>query len=185
MSSPFMHRNPNFRDFYQTPYSMTQQLLDLGIFRKDRPTLEPACGDNAMVDILIKNRFTKLTYYDRETNFLKETRKFDYIITNPPYNIVDRFIIKAKQCCNDKFAFLLRTNFLSGQARFDTGIYNELKEVYIFSRMPDLRAPIREDGKYPTAGIVYAWMIWEKGYSQSPAIKWIDSKDYVLKKSDM
>ena len=51
--------------------------------------------------------------------------------------------------------------------------------------MPDLRAPIRDDGKYPTAGIVYAWMIWEKGYSQSPAIRWIDSKNYVLKKRDM
>ena len=48
--------------------------------------------------------------------------------------------------------------------------------------MPELRAPIREDGKYPTAMIVYAWYIWDMHYEGPEIIKHIDNQKYVLKK---
>ena len=136
--------------------------------------------------------FRTVTYYDiapaigfPQGDFLSESRKFDVVITNPPYGrMTDQFVQKAKEITKLKFAFLLRTNYLSGQTRFNQGIYGGLRSVYIFTRMPDLRSKVRDDGKYTTAGIVYAWMIWEIGYTGSPQFDWIDNQQYVLKKRE-
>ena len=119
-------------------------------------------------------------------DFYKEDRKFRYLITNPPFGTeADKFVHKAKQVCTDKFAMLLRTNYLSGQKRYESGVYENLKSVYVFTRMSDLSSPIRKDGKYPTAGIVYAWFVFKIGYKGKPKIDWIDNQKHVLKKSDL
>jgi hypothetical protein len=40
------------------------------------------------------------------------------------------------------------------------------------------------DGKYKTAMHVYAWMIWEKGFTGEPIYRRIDNSMYVLNKDD-
>jgi len=42
-------------DFYETPYSITQQLLDNEIFEY-QTILEPACGNGAISKVLEKNK---------------------------------------------------------------------------------------------------------------------------------
>ena len=181
----------NEGDLYETPYSMTDQLLKTEFFNEHSLILEPACGKGSIVAVLKDNFFTFYAYdiYDYgqsvRRNFLFEKHKYDIIITNPPYSLADEFVIKAKEVCRHKFAFLLRTNYLSGQTRYRKNVYKYLETVYIFTRMSDLRAPIREDGKYPTAGIVYAWFIWSIGFIGKPQIKWIDNSKYVLRKKDI
>ena len=44
---------------------------------------------------------------------------------------------------------------------------------------------LREDGKYTTGMMVYAWFVWEKNYSGEPTISWIDNNDDVLSKKDI
>ena len=44
---------------------------------------------------------------------------------------------------------------------------------------------LREDGKYRTGMMVYAWYVWENGYSGLPMIDWIDNNDDVLSKKDL
>ena len=44
---------------------------------------------------------------------------------------------------------------------------------------------LREDGKYKTGMMVYAWFVWENGYSGLPMIDWIDNNDDVLSKKDL
>ena len=44
---------------------------------------------------------------------------------------------------------------------------------------------LREDGKYRTGMMVYAWYVWENGYSELPMIDWIDNNDDVLSKKDL
>lgn len=178
-------------NYFPTPYSMTEQLFEVEKFSRFATVLEPACGYQHMTRVLEK-KFRKVVSYDldpefeRQGDFYKEDRKFKYIITNPPYSgEADKFVAHAKKICTKKFAFLLRTNFLSGEARLQTGTYEGLKRVYVFSRMPDLRSPIREDGKYKTAMNVYAWMIFKIGYKGSPKIKWISNQQYVLNKKDL
>ena len=163
-------------DLYETPYSMTEQLLERERF--DGTILEPACGNGAMVRVL-----GKATSYDSETDFLKETRQFDNVITNPPYSLAFEFIQKAKEVAQKKIAFLLPLSYLHGQKRHET-IWQDkdfpLSRIYVFTRYPMLGDPLRKDGKYRTGMMVYAWYVWVKGDEGEPAIRWIDNNKYVL-----
>ena len=176
-------------DFYETPYSLTRKFLDVETFDKSLTVCEPACGGGAISNIL-KERWENslVSAYDEETNFLSETGNYDYIVTNPPFSLAQEFILKAKTVANHKFALLLPLSYLHGKKRYDE-IYSDreypLKKVYVFTRYPMLGDKLREDGKYTTGMMVYAWFVWEKGYSDEPTISWIDNNDDVLSKKDM
>lgn len=57
-------------DFYETPFSITEQLLTNESFDKSTAVLEPACGAGAIVKVLQKHGFS-VTHFDKETDFLK------------------------------------------------------------------------------------------------------------------
>jgi hypothetical protein len=171
-------------DFYETPYSITSHLLEVEDFNKSLTVCEPACGGGAIVKMLEK-KWDNVVAYDIEKNFLWETKNYDYIITNPPFSLAYEFVQKAKQIATEKFAFLLPLSYLHGKKRYDN-IYMDkeygLKKVYVFTRYPMLGESLREDGKYNTGMMVYAWYIFENHYSGLPVIDWIDNNGDVLSK---
>ena len=171
-------------DFYETPYSITSHLLEIEDFNKSLTICEPACGAGAIVKVLEKE-WQEVIAYDIEKNFLWETKNYDYIITNPPFSLAYEFVQKAKQIATEKFAFLLPLSYLHGKKRYDN-IYMDkqygLKKVYVFTRYPMLGESLREDGKYNTGMMVYAWYIFENHYSGLPVIDWIDNNEDVLSK---
>ena len=173
-------------DFYETPYSMTERFLFAEHFDYSGSFCEPACGDGAIVKVLSKHA-KNVVAYDIEADFLKEIKKYDYVITNPPFSLAYEFVLKAKQVASRKFAFLLPLSYLHGKKRFDR-IYTDkafpLARVYVFTRYPMLGEPLREDGKYNTGMMVYAWFVFDKFYSGEPAIRWIDNNADILSKRD-
>ena len=175
-------------DFYETPYTLTRKFLDVEYFNKDATVCEPACGDGAITRVL-KEYWSedRITAYDKETNFLWETGTYDYIITNPPFSIAFEFIQRAKMVARGKFALLLPLSYLHGKKRYDE-IYSDrnygLEKVYVFTRYPMLGEKLREDGKYNTGMMVYAWYVWSNGYSGQPTIDWLDNNEDVLSKKD-
>jgi methylase of polypeptide subunit release factors len=195
-------------DNYSTHYSLTELLFEKVKFDFTKTVLEPAAGEGAMVKVL-KKRFKEVVSCDpvygcvcfnkkKKTekhdmwnySFLNSTmwnygKPFPYIITNPPYSLADRFVLRAKELNPEKICFLLRTNYLSGQKRLKKGVFDGLKNVFVFNRMPDLRAPIRPDGKFITAMNVYAWFVWERGYQGEPMLDWIDCSKYTLREKDL
>lgn len=174
-------------DFYETPYSITQQFLDVEHFDKQAITFEPACGDGAISRVLADNGFSTCVSFDIERDFLTIDEYCDQIITNPPFSIAFDFIIKAKQVAGHKFAMLLPLSYLHGKRRLDH-IYSDtcypLARVYVFCRYPMLGDKLREDGKYRTGMMVYAWYVWDKSHVGPPVIGWIDNQKYVLSKID-
>lgn len=173
-------------DFYETPYSITQQFLDRE--KLSGSILEPASGLGAIAKILRKNNY-EITEKDLSLgdDFLKENDKFDTIITNPPFSLAFEFIQKAKEVSN-YFAFLLPLSYLHGKKRFDY-IYSDhnfpLSRIYVFTRYPMLGEILREDGKYNTGMMVYAWFVWDKfSVGREPIIRWIDNNHNVLTKED-
>jgi len=191
--------NRNKNDYYPTPYSMTQQLIDNYVkpeWGHGFTFFDPAIGQaKAIQKVFNENDFhcdgTDLIYGD---DFLKKDPVFElsngsklqysFIVSNPPYSLADEFVERARETSKHGFIMLLRTNFLSGQKRFENGRFKNLKHVKIFTRMPDLNSELRDDGKYKTAMIVYAWFIWEHNYKGSPMISWLDNQKFVLRKSD-
>jgi len=173
-------------DFYETPYSMTSHLLEVEDFDKSLTVCEPACGAGAISNIL-KKHWNDVVAYDVEKDFLLEYGNYDYIISNPPFSIAYEFVQRAKIVATKKFAFLLPLSYLHGKKRYDD-IYMDkiygLKKVYVFTRYPMLGEALREDGKYNTGMMVYAWYIFENHYSGDPIIDWIDNNADVLSKKD-
>ena len=171
-------------DFYETPYSMTERLLTRERFGKS--VLEPACGNGAIVNVLAKNGY-EVVAYDKETNFLKDKNAYTAMITNPPYSLSSQFILHAKNIVKHKFALLLPLSYLHGKKRFDTiwcdSIF-PLKCIYVFTRYPMLGDALRDDGKYRTGMMVYAWFIWDKYHNAEPTIQWIDNDADVLGSTD-
>jgi len=175
-------------DFYETPYTLTRKFLDVEYFNKNSTVCEPACGGGAITKVL--NEYwedDKVTAYDQETNFLWDYNEYNYIITNPPFSLAFEFIQKAKQLAKSKFALLLPLSYLHGKKRFDE-IYSDrdygLEKVYVFTRYPMLGETLREDGKYNTGMMVYAWYVWTNGYSGLPTVDWLDNNEDVLSKKD-
>lgn len=83
---------------------------------------------------------------------------------------------------------MLPLSYLHGKRRFDE-IYSDknfpLARVYVFTRYPMLGEVLREDGKYNTGMMVYAWFVWDKREAgREPVIRWLDNNDYVLSKKD-
>ena len=173
-------------DFYETPYSITSHLLEVEDFDKSLTVCEPACGAGAISNIL-KKHWDNVVAYDIEKDFLLEYGNYDYIITNPPFSIAYEFVKKAKRIATKKFAFLLPLSYLHGKKRYDD-IYMDktygLKKIYVFTRYPMLGEPLRDDGKYNTGMMVYAWYIFENHFSGSPTIDWLDNNGDVLSKKD-
>lgn len=172
-------------DFYQTPYSMTRHLLDRESF--EGTIFEPCCGKGAIVKVL-KEHYRDIfsTDISRGDDFLKlqDVRFCNNIVTNPPYSKAKEFILKAKQIATKKIAMLLPLNYLHGIQRYkEIWLDKEfpLKCVYVFCRYPMLSEELREDGKYKTGMMVYAWYVWDKEYQGEPMIKWIDNNEDVLK----
>jgi len=176
-------------DFYETPYSLTRHLLNVENFDFSKIVCEPACGDGAIVCVLKEKwQSNNIAAYDAEVNFLKDTKQYDYIITNPPFSLAFEFLQQSKKLAKNKFALLLPLSYLHGKKRYDM-IYTDtdypLKKVYVFTRYPMLGEKLREDGKYNTGMMVYAWYIFEKEYDGNPIIDWIDNNNDVLSKKDM
>ena len=116
----FAHtKDRNHGDYYPTHYSLTEQLLEVVDFRHGI-ILEPAAGKAKAISKVLERNGLSVVSKDLEQgqDFLKEVDKYEYIITNPPYSLADEFVEKCKEVATDKFALLLRTNFLSGMKRF-------------------------------------------------------------------
>lgn len=78
----------NKSDFYSTPLSMTHQLLDNEIFDTSKYVLEPCCGNNAIVRVLVSRGYEVVNFDIQEGgDFLGFYDSFPYIITNPPFFI--------------------------------------------------------------------------------------------------
>lgn len=174
------NKNRPSSDFYQTPPSMVEQLLEVEDFKGS--ILEPCCGKFSISNVL-ESKFKNVTKYDLDTgtDFLKETRRFDNIITNPPFRLAKEFILKAFEITNDKVAMLLPLNYLHGLERFEK-IYSQkhLDKVYVFLRYPMLTQEVRPDGKYSTGMQVYAWFIFRPNKVCIPKINWINNQKYIL-----
>jgi hypothetical protein len=165
-------------DLYDTPMSLVWTLKDK--FKITGEIYEPACGNKSIVKAL---QPCKISYTDitQGNDFLKcdKIYTYDIIITNPPFYLWDDFVFKAKELKPLYIIFIGRLNYFGCNGRSKSGIWNNLKYVYIFNRMVDYRTPYREDGLFHVGGMVTGWFIWKKDYIGEPVIKQLDIQKYA------
>ena len=101
------------QDLYETPFEATQSIVEVlinGLADKNEIVFyDPACGNNAIVDVFTNNGLscigTDLFTQKVNVDFLKdELPQYDFLITNPPFNMSSDFLVKAY---NSGKAFLM------------------------------------------------------------------------------
>jgi len=122
----------------------------IGRFSND--ILEPSCGDGAISEVLQQYNYNVFSTdlidrgfcsenYGLEFDFLSQNytnkipnKQFD-IITNPPFNILTDYIVKAKQIANKRVAIFARLQILEGVTRYEK-LYSdqEFPLAYVFLR---------------------------------------------------
>lgn len=175
----------NKSDFYPTPPSATNALLDREIFVGN--IWEPACGMGDISKELIKRSYlvnssdlNDYGYGIPGKNFLNTNGLFadkfdmvDNIITNPPFNLALEFVEQSKKYANRKIAMFLKTAFLEGGKRYDMfqDEHFPLKKVYQFSKRVNFGI---HAGTHKNGGMIpFAWFVWDRDYKGKPYIEWI------------
>src|SRR4030042_4111435 len=199
------HRSNKDNNNIPTPYSVTVQIIEkLGsiIFGN---ILEPCCGKNfAIAQVLyhylrdsnkiflqekkiIKNPLFEYKIQD----FLKmevsnnPAELIEWIITNPPFDLWDKFILKSRQIARVGFILIGKLQFLTGIDRYNKKLYYpgeyNLKTVYNFTRQCDWRVPLRLDGTYPAGMSHYSVYYFKNGHEGKSEIDFIDNHKYIKK----
>lgn len=159
-------------DFYPTPERATEELLKR--IEVSGTVWECACGDGAISELLPKDTIsTDLIdrgYGEPNIDFLKTTKKVDWIITNPPYSLATEFVKHALDCA-DNVAFLCKIQFLEGVKRHDFFIKHPPKKVFVFSsRLKIYKNGIKTNN---STMMCFAWFVWEKSFKGETTIGWI------------
>lgn len=167
-------------DIYATPAWATHALMKNEKF--EGSICEPACGDGAMCEVLLQYNKDVIAsdlfdhgygYTGEDFLDLSPDTQYDNVITNPPYNIADKFVLKALQTAKKKTAMLVRLAYLEGQTRFKT-IYNvnPPSRVWVFSeRITFYKKGAKVKGSGTTA---YCWAVWDsEDTSGKTELKWL------------
>ena len=178
-------------DYYATNPKAVEMLLMNYPFHA-ATILEPCVGGghiaNAINNFFANQRvITGLDLIDRGypntivQDFLtwETDRKFEGIITNPPFSLAQEFIEKGMELLTDdgQMAMFLKIQFLEGAKRKEFFEKYPPKYIYVFrNRMATWNNGNEVDpntGKRWATTMCHAWFIWEKGSKTEPIIRWL------------
>lgn len=169
-------------DNFPTPPWATRALIEhvIGADLSKLNCLEPACGAGHMARPLAEYFQTVSAQDVAEYGFgMKKDylaangdESWDWVITNPPFRLAERFILRAISQSRSGCAFLVRTTFLESVGRFNRlfSISPPAIVAQFVERVPMVKG--RLDAKASTA-TGYCWLVWKVGFSGSPELTWI------------
>lgn len=133
---------------------------------------DPACGQGHMA-LALDETFARVEAadihpygYGAVQDFLHPDHGFDgvdWIITNPPFNRGEEFVLKALRLARRGVAMLVRTQFLEGAGRFRALFARARTRPQLVAQFSE-RVPMHRgrwvvDGSTATA---YCWLVWLK-----------------------
>jgi hypothetical protein len=167
-------------DYFPTPPWATRALLEHVLDKSavaSLTCLEPACGAGHMAKVL-KEYFGEVGASDAYHYGYGEVRDFllqpygpsafDWVITNPPFRLAERFIHEALRVGRRGVAILARTAFNEGVGRYERLFRdNPPAMVAPFSeRVPMLKGRLDRNATTATS---YAWFVWDKSHRSGQA----------------
>lgn len=168
-------------DFYATPAAATEALLRAESFEGD--FWEPACGDGAISKVLeaaghrvVSSDLVNRGYGEAGHDFLMEWQpRAPNIVTNPPFKLSTRFVLKALELTTGKVAMLLKVGFLEGIERSPVFDAAPFARLWVFRRRQTFLRNGDEAIAMNGAGgmIAYGWFVWQHGYLGRPTLGWL------------
>jgi len=177
-------------DYYATPPEATRVLLDNFGLNDCFTIYEPACGEGHISEVLKKfypdkhihsTDLINRGYGVGNINFLElnSGKKWDCIITNPPFKLSQEFIEKGLKLANKYVIMFAKIQLLEGVARRKLFDKFPPKYIYVFTdRVNPLRngSPVDENGKKWASTMCFAWFVWEIGFDGEPRVRWLKLK---------
>ena len=147
-------------DFYPTPADVTEALLRFLDLPPYTVVWEPACGDGHMTDVMKKHGLIVIESDIRfGFDFLTvDDQDCDWIITNPPFSIADKFVERCI-ASGKPFALLLKSQYWHAKKRLP--LFKECPPTFIcpLTWRPDFLFEQQEKGS-PLMDVM--WVIWER-----------------------
>lgn len=102
-------------DIFYTPIALATECINIVPLMAGDTVLDPAYGAGAFYN----NYPTNITKYKCEItqgiDFFDHTDKVDWIITNPPFSILDDWLTHTLPLCNKGFGYLIGWNNLTAR----------------------------------------------------------------------
>jgi hypothetical protein len=170
-------------DDFPTPPWATRALMEhvLSDSTRNMSCFEPACGQGHMAKVL-SEYFRRVDASDiadygfgRTADFLathKTVGQYDWIITNPPFNLAEKFVNLSLDVVTQGVAILVRTVFIESVGRYER-LFRERPPAFFaqfVERVPMVKG--RLDPKASTA-TGYSWLVWAKNHRGAPRLVWI------------
>ena len=201
---PMRNEPAESKDYYPTPPDATRAFLHtwtetqgFDLISPDRVVWEPACGEGHMAEVIREYNPHFLIAsdihdrgYGQVHNFMDDsegslTREAEgkgcnVIMTNPPFNMAEEFVVRALRVSMQYVAMLVRVQFLEGRGRYErlwghhscSDLYRPTHCFSYVSRvhMVKNRIATRGDGG---GSLTLAWLVWDKLAfpRRDPAIK--------------
>lgn len=176
-------------DYYATNPKAVEMLFKKYDF-KAKTILEPCVGGgmiaNKVKELIPDSKIIGIDIVDRgypntlirDFLTLNTNKKFDGIITNPPFSLAQEFIEKGMELLTDdgQIAMFLKIQFLEGAKRKEFYEKYPPKYIYVFrNRMATWNNgnELDPNGKRWATTMCHAWFIWEKGSTSEPVIRWL------------
>lgn len=174
------------RDDFPTPPWATRALIEHVLLPhvpeiREQSCLEPACGAGHMDKVLREYFQTTAASdvydygYGKVADFQSApygVASYDWVITNPPFNLAEEFIGRAQRIAKCGVAILARTVFIESVGRFERLFEPNPPAIFaqFVERVPMVKG--RLDKKASTA-TGYAWFVWLKDSNHPTELVWI------------
>lgn len=190
-------------DYYATPPDEVTNILFVTNARLDgKVILEPCVGGGHMAQGItsyfqmynmtpkicigtdVKDRgfepdpfYIWTTNYGDNFDFLGDNYKIpyhpDYIIMNPPYSIIEPFIIRALEFNPEKLYVLCRLQTIEGIGRY-TNIFKNNPPSDIYQYIDRIKCWKNGNNDKEASAQAYCWLVWDRMKNNTnPELHWI------------
>lgn len=175
-------------DFYSTNPETIKEFMEEfnGAFEMIDVVWENACGDGNISevlkeyfdDIVVSTDLVDRGYGIGGIDFLNTyfNPNADLIITNPPFSLINDFIVKGLEKTNRYLVYLCKIQMLETVKRKSILENSPLKYVYVHSKRQSTwknGEPLDPNGKPWSTTMCLCWFVWDKEYKGEPIVRFI------------
>lgn len=185
-------------DYYSTPTEEVTNILEILNINDllNSTILEPCCGGGHMIEGILKYGANKIIGTDIKNrgyinsnitltyglDYLSDDYPYstsNYIIMNPPFKLIEPFVIRSLEIATKGILMFGRLQFLEGQSRYKNILKdNPPSDVYVYID----RVACYKNGDLsikPNSVQAYAWYYWNlKETNKETKLHWIWSKKH-------
>ena len=185
-------------DYYSTPTEEVTNILEILNINDllNSTILEPCCGGGHMIEGILKYGANKIIGTDIKNrgyinsnitltyglDYLSDDYPYstsNYIIMNPPFKLIEPFVIRSLEIATKGILMFGRLQFLEGQSRYKNILKdNPPSDVYVYID----RVACYKNGDLsikPNSVQAYAWYYWNlKETNKETTLHWIWSKKH-------